>query len=119
MKPQVTAEHVLRFLLLAVFLGAILWYLIFQSRNLIQGPTITLTTETGGVQSERVITLEGVAENIVSLSLNGRQIHTDQKGAFTEALVLENGYTIMTLTAEDRYGRSTSLSRSFVYRSDS
>ena len=34
---------------------------------------------------------------------------------FSEAVVLENGYTVVTLRAEDRYGRSRIIEKSFVY----
>lgn len=90
-------------------------YIIFQARFLIIGPEITLTTEPAVQQNERIITLSGTARNITHLWLNDRQIYTDEQGHFTEALVLENGYTITTLKAKDRYGRETKVVRSFVY----
>ena len=49
------------------------------------------------------------------LTLNDREIYTDKNGVFTEALVLENGYTVATLTAHDRYGRTQELTETFVY----
>ena len=90
-------------------------YIVFQARFLIIGPEITLKTEPAVQQNERIITLEGQARNITHLWLNDRQIYTDEQGNFTEALVLENGYTITTLRAKDRYGRETKVVRSFVY----
>ncbi len=104
-------------LFFALGLGALIFaYVLFQARNLLMGPSITLeTAESGSIQHERTILLEGMTRNIVSLTLNGREIHTDETGVFSERLVLENGYTIMTLRAEDRYGRERTLSREFVY----
>lgn len=98
-------------------IGAIvaILYIVFQARFLITGPQIVFTTEPGPVHNERVIYLEGTAFNISRLWLNDRQIFTDASGHFNEALVLENGYTRSTLRAEDRYGRVTTLERSFVY----
>ena len=92
-----------------------MWYSLFQARHLIEGPTLTLIKIPETTQTEQVITIEGTTKNITSLTLNGKNIHTNEKGDFKEALVLENGYTIMTLTSQDRFGRTTSLSRSFVY----
>ncbi len=90
-------------------------YVIFQARFLIIGPQIVLTTEPALVHNEHLVFLEGTAFNISRLWLNDRQIFTDSGGNFKEALVLENGYTMSTLRAEDRYGRATTLERSFVY----
>jgi Glucodextranase, domain B len=102
-------------LLVIVFVG----YAGYQARNLIQGPSITLLGEFGAVQRERAVTLIGTAQNVVVLRLNGREIHTDEEGRFEHTLTLENGYTIMTLEAEDRYGRVTDLTRSFIYKPNS
>ncbi len=44
-----------------------------------------------------------------------RKIYTDKDGYFKEALVLENGYTVATLQAEDRYGRITKHTEEFVF----
>lgn len=94
----------------------LLSYAVFQARFLIIGPQISLTQEPDILQNERRIFLEGTAYNISRLWLNGRQIYTDAQGNFREALVLENGYTVSTLRAEDRYGRNTVISRSYVYK---
>lgn len=90
-------------------------YIIFQARFLIVGPQITLREIPAPVQSARVVTLSGTAFNIARLWLNDRPIFTNPHGEFTEALVLENGYTVATLRAEDRYGRTTTTELPFMY----
>ncbi len=99
-----------------VFLGLIAGYIFFQARFLVAGPQISLTEEPGIAHNSRVITLVGNAHNITHLWLNDRQIFTDENGNFREALVLENGYTIATLKARDRFGRETRVERPFVYK---
>lgn len=124
MLPSITTSSLtLRAILfyLGSFIGVLLFiiYVAFQARFILEGPRITLVNEAVSLQTERFVTLEGDASNIVHMTLNGRQIYTDTSGHFKEALVLENGYTIATLHAEDRYGRSKNLTRAFVYvRSD-
>ncbi len=114
-RQNVSIERLLKkifYVLLAImFVG----YAYFQARNLIQGPSIALTEEPHIVTNERTIPISGIAKNIIALRLNGLQIHTDERGLFTHSLFLENGYSIMTLEAEDRYGRVTRLTRSFVF----
>lgn len=115
MREEVSLRTILAystFIAMLVFIGA---YTLFQSRFLIIGPQVVLTTEPDTVQNERRIFLEGTAFNISRMWLNDRQIFTDAQGYFKEALVLENGYTVATLRAEDRYGRTTNVERSFMY----
>lgn len=92
-------------------------YVLFQARFLLAGPQI-FVQELPSVQSQRLITLQGEARNIVHITLNGRQIYTDKDGNFSEALILENGYTVATLRAEDRYGRSKSHTETFVFTAE-
>lgn len=88
---------------------------VFQARFLLVGPRISITEEPTSPQNERYASLSGNAENISRLWLNGRPIYTDMQGNFKEALILENGYTKVTLRAEDRYGRETEIVRTLVY----
>ncbi len=90
-------------------------YVIFQARFVIIGPQIVLAEEPATKHNSRVVELKGATTNITHLWLNDRPIFTDENGNFTENLVLENGYTLTTLRAKDRYGRETKLVRSFVY----
>lgn len=108
-------RDVLKFVGGITLLGLIAFYVMFQARFLITGPEIILDFEPPTHQNERVVSLEGQAFNITHLWLNDRPIYTDENGHFKEALVLENGYTITTLRAKDRYGRETRVVRSFVY----
>jgi len=100
---------------LLLFLGLCIAYAAFQARFLIAGPQISLTKEPESVQSERQVKISGVANNITAIYLNGKPITTTEDGAFEEALILENGYTTMTISAVDRFGRSTKINRDYVY----
>jgi hypothetical protein len=113
--PRFTLRTAL-FSIIALCGGTIVFvYVVFQARFLILGPQITLEPTHPGRQNQHVVTLRGNAENITRLWLNDRPIYTDRDGHFKEALVLENGYTIATLKAEDRYGRIRRIEREFVF----
>lgn len=105
----------IKYWLIAIASLLTLGFVIFQARFLITGPRIVLEELPTGPHNVRQITLAGDAYNISRLWLNDRPIYTDAKGRFEEALVLENGYTIATLRAEDRYGRTTRVSTPLVY----
>lgn len=120
MIPRTTLPR-FEFRSILIFIGSILLlvvisiYVLFQARFLIAGPQIVLINDTTVHNNNRVVKLEGTAYNITHLWLNDRPIYTDEAGHFREALVLENGYTVATLRAKDRYGRETRVERSFVY----
>ena len=90
------------FLILALFVA----YSLYQARFLIVGPRITITSHYNGqVVSDSIITLEGRAKNISKISLNDKQIFTDEEGYWSEKLIVASGTSIMTLKASDRFGR--------------
>lgn len=91
------------------------WYVHFQARNFLEGPMVSLTDTHTILHHDKLIPLSGTAHNIVKLTLNGQEIHTNEAGSFSHTLVLEDGYTVMTLSAQDRFGRTTSLTREYVY----
>lgn len=112
---NLTLRSVLIYVCTALFIAGFVVYILFQARLLLQGPQITLTQQPAIQQNSRTMQLEGLAQNIVGITLNGRPIYTDENGYFKETLILENGYTIATLRAQDRYGRATALTQTFVY----
>lgn len=95
--------------------AVVCFYIAFQARFLIAGPSITLLQELPVAQAGEVVMIEGIAKNIVAITLNDRPIFINEDGRFVEPLILENGYSIMTLRARDRYGREEVLKRPFVY----
>ncbi len=115
MNEPVLFRTILKYGALAIGLLCVLIYVTFQARHLIIGPQIVLTEESDIRQNQRKVYLIGSTYNISHLWLNDRPIYTNAEGNFKEALVLENGYTIATLRAEDRYGRETKITQPFVY----
>lgn len=94
--------------LLVILVILILGYGLFQARNLILGPEITVLTPTNGENlSNPLIIVSGSATNITLISLNDRQIFVDKQGNFSEKLLVPPGYTIIKLAAQDKFGRTT------------
>lgn len=107
--------YLLKIIGVSLALSLILFYVFFQARFILTGPEIILVTEPKTENHERTVVLQGNAHNITHLWLNDRPIYTDERGNFREELILENGYTIATLRARDRFGRENKIVRSFVY----
>ena len=112
---SISQTHRLWGLLGILLLVSAVGYFAFQARVLLKGPVVVIA-DTVTVQSEPTVEIIGSVKNIVSLTLNGRPIYTDPDGNFKTTLILENGYTIMTLRAAGRYGRERVISRPFIYR---
>ncbi len=114
-KNSLSLRQVLHFSGVVLLVTVLLGYIIFQARNILQGPTLSLTEVPASPVHTKSILLSGTAHNIVKLTLNGKEIHTNKVGAFSQELVLEKGYTVATLWAQDRFGRTTMLSETFVF----
>lgn len=110
-----TLRRILIFCGVSILILSTLLYIAYQARNIILGPSITLEDTHTIVHTERTVLLAGTAKNIVQLTVNGKEIHTDASGAFAHTLVLEKGYSVVLLTAEDRFGRTTTVRREYVY----
>jgi hypothetical protein len=99
-----SARHWLIVLLGLIFVS----YTLFQSRFLILGPRVWIESHAdGSVVTEPLINLSGKASNAAWLSLNGEQIYTDEDGLWHEKLLVQKGTSIITLSAQDRFGRTT------------
>ena len=96
----------LLFTLLGIAAAAL--YVAFQARNLIVGPILTITqpAHAATVLEGASLTVAGTARNTVALTLNGRPIFISPEGTFREDLALPLGYTVLTVEAQDRFGRT-------------
>ena len=89
-------------LLFVVIIGYAFW----RGRTAIFGISIESNTTDGQVFSTSLITLSGNAKNASRFTIDGREILLDKDGKFTEPLLLQPGYSIIELHAEDHFGRS-------------
>lgn len=104
-----------KYIFLIVLFILLAAYSLFQARFLILGPQIWITSPTnGGVVESPLVIIQGRSNNIAWLSLNDRQIFTDESGVWSEKLIVSSGISIMTLKARDRFGRETQESVQIV-----
>ncbi len=92
-------------------------YGLFQARNLIEGPVITLETPAdGSLLTQSLVTIQGTARNATKIALNGKDILPDTNGRFSEELLLSEGYNIITVEAEDQFGKRTQQKLEVMYQ---
>lgn len=114
MLPSNKNVYVSGFLVLLFLIGG---YVLFQARNIIIGPVITLDEDySGKVLNEPLTTIKGTARNISHISLNDNPIFIDEDGRFEEELLVSPGHSIMTIVASDRFDRTTKEVIELIYK---
>lgn len=112
-----TPKLILSVVIVIIVVIALASYAYFQSREYLRGPVITILEPPNGLMSTTsLVALRGTARNVSFLTLNGRQIFTDERGVFRESLLLQDGYNIMTLEAKDRFGHVETKRLELVYK---
>lgn len=99
---------------LILFFLLILLYALYEAQGLLFGPKINVSTEVAIVH-DPYIKVEGKAQRIVALSMNGKQIPVTENGEFSEPFLLARGGNRVALVAKDAYGRTTTRSVEIMY----
>ena len=101
-----TARTKLKYLLVTTFLIVIVSYGLYQMRWLINGPSITIDAPFNGSSlTSPIVIIRGQARRVAKLFLNGDKLIPDHTGRFESQLLLAQGYNIIQLDGEDRFGR--------------
>ena len=113
MKNPVKLIKIILYILIVI---AILGYSYYQMKDYLKGPILVLTEPVdNSTFYQDDILIKGYAKNISYISMNGRQIFTDQTGQFSEELLLSKGFNIVEVTVEDKYGRKNQQVVKLVY----
>ena len=92
-------------------------YGLFQAHKYIEGPVVTIySPQNGATFSSPLVEIDGRAQNVSFLKLDDRQIFTDTSGRFSEKLLLSPGYNIITLDAQDKFGKTVSKKLELVLK---
>lgn len=110
-------KHYITYTLVALILVVIGGYTLFQFRHIMEGPQITITNKKSGeIVTESVFTLEGSTRNLKKVEINGRQTFIDESGAFTDIILLSNGYNVITISGEDKFHHKITEKLELVYQ---
>ena len=100
--------------ILVVFFVLVIGYAYFEAQGFLFGPAITVYSNVAEAH-DPFIRIQGRADRISSLSMNGRQISVTEGGAFDEPYLLAEGDNRITLDASDKYGRTRQRVIEIVY----
>lgn len=97
---------------LVILLVLSLGYIAFEGRNILSGPSLVITSPTKGfVSTDGFVTVSGHAVRVTGTWLNGKPLVRDKNGTFSETLVLPPGGSILTIRANDQFGRKLTRTR--------
>lgn len=102
---MIDPKKFLRTILIAIIFVGIASYAFFRSKDAILGITIKSSLPSFSIQDNTLITLTGSAPHATHFAINNREILLDSNGDFTDTFLLQNGYNVIELHAEDRFGR--------------
>lgn len=108
MFTRASSKKLLRIFIITIVAIVVIGYAGFAFRDLVRGPSITLSEPTNGETfSTSSITVRGNAVRVQDIRLNGRSILIDEQGNFSEVLPLYDGYNVALLEANDKFGHVT------------
>ena len=111
-----TFKRVLLYVGITLFIGFIFFYAYYQSRGIIAGPQISITTpQNGEVFASPLIHINGKVVRAKEITLDGRAIFIDLGKNFNEELLLAPGYNIIELAAKDADGHDTKQTLEVIY----
>ncbi len=103
---------------LVLFFIIIIAYGIYEGKGLLLGPSINISSQVT-ISHDPFVRIEGKADHIASLSMNGKDIPVTEGGNFNEPFLLARGDNRINLEAKDKYGHATSRVVEIVYIPDS
>ena len=100
-----------RFLTLSL-LTIVAGYGLVEAGPILAGPSLTIASPANSSAfASGIVAISGSAARAVALTLNGAPVLPDQNGAFSTTLAFPKGDTILTFVAKDRFGRTTTDTR--------
>ena len=99
-------KRILSISLPALLFIIILGYTYYKTKDLIMGVALKIEGISDGQSFvDPLIKISGSAKNAVLLSIDDREIFIDKEAKFEEKVLLLPGYNILTVKAEDKFGK--------------
>lgn len=118
MRPYDDGKVIVKAILVLVFVLFVVGYGLFQAKNLINGPKISLNGPYSKaiIVNDDILRLSGTAKNIASITLDDRPITIDESGLFNEVILLFPGLNTIKLFGKDKFGASTEKTIEVIYK---
>jgi hypothetical protein len=90
------------------------WYAYNETRSVLFGFGVNAQIEKSSTSS--IANIVGTAKNASLLTLNGREISVDKNGNFDEKVTLLPGLSVITVYAQDKFGKTSEKNFEVVYK---
>ncbi|MEK7644420.1 MAG: helix-turn-helix domain-containing protein [Patescibacteria group bacterium] len=109
--------NILRYVFTGAFTACLLLYLGLQVKNVLQPPSLVLTSPTDGmIAKKNYINIAGASDPEVKVSINGQSIMSDESGNFNQAISLTPGINTISVLAQKKHGKTTEEVRHIIYK---
>ncbi|MBI2108893.1 MAG: hypothetical protein HYT93_01775 [Parcubacteria group bacterium] len=115
--PRQKITSGIKLVVATIVLLLILGYAYARVESFLRGPRIIVTSPQDGEAiplSSYFITAE--IERAAHITLNGRQVYTDESGELREEVFFAEGLNVFELAAKDRFGRITKKVLTVIYK---
>lgn len=104
------------FLIIAVALFLV-GYLAMQVKNIVEPPELSVYSPADGfVTVDAQAIVQGSTGKEVEVSINGKDIGTNEQGQFEEKIDLAPGVNTLLISAKKKHGKTTDITRHVVYK---
>lgn len=106
----------LKRLSIGLLITAVLVYLGWEVSKIVAPPPLAVTSPVDNfITQENVVTIAGTTEAEAIVLINNQQTFVDQRGAFSETIVLEPGVNTITIAAKKQRSRERVIYRQVLY----
>lgn len=117
--PLHNLPTILRYSLVIGLMIVMLGYLGLQIKHIIEPPELNIFSPPEGFITKNEQTLIiGETEKEIRILVNGKEIMNSEDGQFKETVALAPGVNTITITAEKKHGKSTTVVRHVVFKSN-
>jgi len=105
-----------KIIILSFIIFIFIAYGLYEAKSFLTGPKIDLKKPAIMTVDNSDFEIDGRAQNISLLYLDGRQIFTDPEGNFKENILLARGINIIEVRAKDKFNREIKKTLSVVLK---
>lgn len=94
-------------------------YLAWQINGILKPPRLVVFSPVEGYISNNLTTLvQGQTDKEVTLTINGKEIRTNDKGEFETVIDLSKGINSITISAIKKHGKTATLTRNIIMKGE-
>jgi hypothetical protein len=111
-----TTQKIVIAAIMVIIAGGLLFFIYKTFQSYFSGPSITIEEPANyAAFPTSTTTIIGIAKRVQDITLDGRSITIDDKGNFSETILLMPGYNIEIIAAHDQFGHMTQKQLELVY----